>query len=436
MPAKNWTKTSVGLLAMLAVGMWACDKSSGAGGSGGAHASGGEQGSGGATGSGGVTAGSGGVTAGSGGIQGGTGGNGTGGTTGTGGEGSGGTSTTPGSGGAGTGGAIPGTGGEGSGGTSTTPGSGGAGTGGAIPGTGGRGSGGIAGATSSTNPGTGGSGAGGSGPGGATGACAPIAGLPANPPSDYKQNKSSASHGQVADITYTTTVANNPGKAKLYTPPGYSTSQKYSYLVLMHGLGGSEKDWTSSGSAQYIADNLIAAGKVQPNFLIVMPDNCIPSISDGVSSFNSWNPDLLKGLVPYIESHYSVYTDREHRALAGLSMGGGQTYNIGLTNLDQFIYLGPFSPANDTDPTSKLFPDDGVKAKAELKLILQTYGANDSTYLKYGQAVKDYMDSKSIKNVWWVVANEGHSWNVWSYSLWNFLQMAQAAGWGGQCPSR
>ena len=110
-------------------------------------------------------------------------------------------------------------------------------------------------------------------------------------------------------------------------------------------------------------------------------------------------------------------------------MGGGQTYNIGLTNLDQFIYLGPFSAANDTDATSTLFPDDGTKAKAELKLILQTYGANDSTYLKYGQGVKDYMDSKSIKNEWWIVANEGHSWNVWSYSLWNFLQMAQDAGW-------
>jgi endo-1,4-beta-xylanase len=258
--------------------------------------------------------------------------------------------------------------------------------------------------------------------------------LPAQPPSDFKQNKTGISHGQVADMVYTTTVANDAGKARVYTPPGYATTQKYSYLVLMHGLGGTENDWTGMGSAQYIADNLIAAGKIKPNFLIVMPDNCIPGISDGAASFNAWNPDLLQGLVPYIESHYSVYTDREHRALAGLSMGGGQTYNIGLTNLDKFIYLGPFSPANDTDTNAKLFPDGGTKAKAELKLILQTYGANDSTYLKYGQAVKDYLDSKSIKNDWWVIPNEGHTWNVWSYSLWNFLQMAQAAGWGGQCP--
>lgn len=270
---------------------------------------------------------------------------------------------------------------------------------------------------------------------GVTGACAPVAGLPTMPPPDYKQNKTRISHGQVTDITYTTTVANNPGKARLYLPPGYSTTRKYSYLVLMHGLGGNETDWTSMGAAQHIADNLIAAGKVQPDFLIVMPDNCIPSVDDPVSSFNTWNPDLLKGLVPYIESHYSVHTDREHRALAGLSMGGGQTYNIGLTNLDQFIFLGPFSAANDTEAASTLFPDGGAKAKAELRLILQTYGADDGTYLRYGRRVKSYLDSNSIKNDWWIVPNEGHTWNVWSYSLWNFLQMAQAAGWGGRCPS-
>jgi enterochelin esterase-like enzyme len=306
--------------------------------------------------------------------------------------------------------------------SSSIAGSGGLAGGGANPGTGGTGVGGAGGSTS--NPGT----------GGATAKCAPIAGLPGMPPTDYKDNKANVGHGQVVDITYTTTVANNPGKAKLYTPPGYSTSQKYSYLVLMHGAGDSETAWTTKGSAQLVVDNLIAAGKVQPNFLIVMPDNSIPSISDLFSSFSSWDPDLLKGVVPYIESHYSVYTDREHRALAGLSMGGGQTYNLGLTNLDQFVYLGAFSAAPDVNPTSTLFPDGGAKAKSELKLMLHTYGDTDNLKSN-GQAVKTYMDSKSIANYWWIVANEGHTWNVWNYSLWNFLQMAQAAGWGGVCES-
>jgi len=333
-------------------------------------------------------------------------------------------------GGTNSGGAFAETGGKGSAGSSssTLAGSGGAGAGANNSGTGGKGSGGAG----ANNSGTGGSGIGGSGTGGATAACAPITGLPGMPPSDYKDNKANVSHGQVVDITYTTTVANNPGKAKLYTPPGYSTSQKYSYLVLMHGMGDSETAWTTKGSAQLVVDNLIAAGKILPNFLIVMPDNCIPSISDVFSSFSSWDPDLLKGVVPYIESHYSVYTDREHRALAGLSMGGGQTYNLGLTNLDQFVYLGAFSAAPDVDATAKLFPDGGTKAKTDLKLMLHTYGNTDNL-ISNGQAVKTYMDSKSINSFWWTVANEGHTWNVWNYSLWNFLQMAQAAGWGGQC---
>ncbi len=333
-------------------------------------------------------------------------------------------------GGAGAAGASSATGGKGTGGagTSSSAGSGGTGAAGTTSPTSAKGGG--AGTSTSTNPGTAGSADGGA----KGGACAPVSGLPAVPPSDYKEKKTNVEHGQVLDITYTTTVANNPGKARVYTPPGYSTSKKYSYLVLMHGMGDTETSWTTKGSAQLVADNLIAAGKIQPDILIFMPDNCIPSISDLMSSFSSWDPDLLKGLVPYIESKYPVYTDREHRALAGLSMGGGQTYNLGLENLDQFIYLGAFSAAPDVDPTSKLFPDGGTKAKAELKLMFHSYGDTDNLKSN-GQTVKTYLDSKSIKNYWWIVPNEGHTWNVWNYSLWNFLQMAQAAGWGGLCTS-
>ena len=386
----------------------------------------------------GTTGGGGSVTGGgpgSGGAASGTGGTST---SGTGGANTGGTSSV----GGGTSGGDAGTGGI----TSSdggTPGSGGSvsetggtvsGTGGTISETGGTDSGGASSGTGGENTAgttTANAGAGGTGDGGAAATCVPITGLPSMPPSDYKDDKASVTHGQVTDITYTTTVANNPGKAKLYTPPGYSTSQQYSYLVLMHGMGDSETAWTTKGSAHLVVDNLIAAGKIRP-LLIFMPDNCIPSISDLMSSFASWDPDLLGGLVPYIESNYPVHADREHRALAGLSMGGGQTYNLGLQNLDQFVYLGAFSAAPDVDPISVLFPDDGAKAKTELKLMFHSYGDTDNLKSN-GQAVKDYMDSKGIENSWWIVPNEGHTWNVWNSSLWNFLQMAQAAGWGGLC---
>lgn len=253
--------------------------------------------------------------------------------------------------------------------------------------------------------------------------------LPATPPSAFAQSRSGIPHGQIsASITIPSTVANNKGKVRVYTPPEYSPSKKYSLLILMHGMGGNENDWTSMGSTANIADNLIADGKIKPDFIIVMPDNCIPSISDVMTSFSSWYPDFDSSLIPWIQKNYPVYTDRDHMALAGLSMGGGQTYNLGLTRLDKFVYLGAFSPAPNVDPTSKLFPDDGTKAKSDLKLILQTYGSTDGL-ISNGQKVKTFMDSKSIKNYWSIVQGEGHTWNVWKYSLWNFLQMASTAGW-------
>jgi enterochelin esterase-like enzyme len=259
--------------------------------------------------------------------------------------------------------------------------------------------------------------------------CIAAATLPAMPPTGFQQNKSGIAHGQVsASLTIPSTVKNNQAKVMVYTPPGYSKDKKYSLLILMHGMMGNETDWTSKGSASYIADNLIAAGKVKPNFIIVIPDNCIQSIGDVMTSFANWDPDLDSTLIPWIQKNYSVYTDRSHMALAGLSMGGGQTYNLGLTQLDRFAYLGPFSAAPDVDPISKLFPDNGTKAKTDLKLIFQTYGANDGL-INNGKTVKTYMDSKGINNTWWIVPNEAHTWNVWMYSLWNFLQMASAAGW-------
>jgi endo-1,4-beta-xylanase len=251
--------------------------------------------------------------------------------------------------------------------------------------------------------------------------------LPAAPPSGYDQSQSGISHGQVNAITYQSTVSGNQGKAKIYLPPGYSTSNKYSVLYLLHGAGGSENDWTTNGgNANYIADNLIASGKIKPA-IIVMTHNNIDSISDLFSSFESWTPDLLNSLIPYIESHYSVYTDAKHRAIAGLSMGGGQSLNIGLTNLDKFNYIGPFSSAPNTKANSVLFPDGGTAARQQMKLLLLSIGTNDSLKT-YNDGVASFCDSNNIPYNYFKVQGAGHEWAVWKPSLWNFLQMAGAAG--------
>jgi enterochelin esterase-like enzyme len=251
--------------------------------------------------------------------------------------------------------------------------------------------------------------------------------LPATPPSGYDQVQSSVPHGQVNAITYQSTVTNTQRNAKIYLPPGYSTSKKYPVLYLMHGMGGDEGNWTTGGgNANNIADNLIASGKIKPS-IIVMTKNNIESISDLFSSFESWTPDLFNCLIPYIEANYSAYTDAKHRAIAGLSMGGGQSLNIGLTNLDKFNYIGPFSSAPNTKANSVLFPDGGTAAKQKMKLLLLSIGTNDSLKT-YNDGVANFCNSNSIPYYYFTVQGAGHDWTVWKPSLWNFLQMAGAVG--------
>ncbi|MBN2439927.1 MAG: hypothetical protein JXJ04_01220 [Spirochaetales bacterium] len=250
--------------------------------------------------------------------------------------------------------------------------------------------------------------------------------LPATPPSGYDQYQSNIAHGQVNYFDYQSTVTNSMRRAKIYLPPGYSTSKKYSVLYLLHGAGGDEDNWTiDGGNANNIADNLIASGKIKPS-IIVMTHNNIESISDLFPSFESWTPDLIDCLIPYIESNYSVYTDSAHRAIAGLSMGGGQSLNIGLTHLDLFPYIGPFSSAPNTKSNSILFPDLSY-TRQQLKLLLLSIGTNDSLRT-YNDRVADFCNSNNIPYDYFIVQGAGHDWNVWKSSLWNFLQMAGNAG--------
>jgi endo-1,4-beta-xylanase len=267
--------------------------------------------------------------------------------------------------------------------------------------------------------------------------------LPAAPPSGFEAKAEGIGHGLVSStMIYPSTVKGNQGTVKVYTPPGYSKDKKYSVLYLLHGLGGDENDWTvgqvggsGGGDAGQIADKLIAEGKIKPSFIIVMPKNNI-GVTDmknidfpgAIKSYERWTPDFLTELIPFIESHYPVYTDREHRALAGLSMGGGQVYNIGLTHLDLLAYLGSFSAAPNTYDNEKLFPDGGIKAGRDLKLLFHSYGINDNLIWN-GLHVHLFCDSRGIKNYWWLVPGAGHDLAVWRASLWNFLQLAEDAGW-------
>jgi endo-1,4-beta-xylanase len=273
--------------------------------------------------------------------------------------------------------------------------------------------------------------------------------LPMVPPSAYEQVQSGIAHGTVSDVqNYTSTVAGNTGKVKVYTPPGYTKDKKYSVLFLIHGCGGSYNDWTigagingngNGEKADIISDNLIAgkftakAGyKLPPNFIIVMPSNFrgggMPGDANNcnMQAFRDWEPEVGPGggLLTWIQKNYSVYTDQKHYAIAGFSMGGMLTYDIGLKNLDTYAYLGPFSGGG---PNHALLPDGGAKARAQMKLMFLAVGANENT--TNIQAGHKYMDSLGIKNYLMIVPGFAHEPGTWKTALWNFLQMADAAGW-------
>jgi enterochelin esterase-like enzyme len=249
--------------------------------------------------------------------------------------------------------------------------------------------------------------------------------LPTTPPSGYDVVQSNIPHGQVSYINYQSTATNSQRRARIYLPPNYSTSNKYSVMYLLHGIGGNEDEWYTNGAPNVILDNLIAAGKIQP-FICVLPNGNATGtgISDGWTNFTS---DLINSLMPYVESHYSVYTDRLHRTVAGLSMGGGQAFNIGLLNLNLFPYIGAFSAAPDTLPNSQLFPDNGTAAQQQLKFLFISYGTTDSL-INFGTGVHTFCDQHSIPNTYFLVQGAGHDWNVWKQSLWNYSQMACAKG--------
>ncbi|WFR60152.1 carbohydrate-binding protein [Anaerocolumna sp. AGMB13025] len=247
------------------------------------------------------------------------------------------------------------------------------------------------------------------------------AALPAMPPTGYDQTRNNISHGQVNSITYQSSATNSQRKARIYLPPGYSTSEKYSVLYLLHGYGGSEADWfTGGGAANVIMDNLIADGNIQP-FIIVTPNANTSSISD-----DKLPGDILDSLIPYIDSHYSVYTDRLHRAIAGLSYGGPQSYNIGCTNMNKFAYVGGFSGGGPVAyPTSRLFPDPSA-TRQQMKLLFLCIGTNDN--LSYSDGIANFCKSNNIPCTYYQIPGRGHDWTVWKPSLWNFSQMACANG--------
>jgi enterochelin esterase-like enzyme len=154
-------------------------------------------------------------------------------------------------------------------------------------------------------------------------------------------------HGKIDTLSYYSKTVDTVRRTLVYTPPNFSPKKKYPVLYLLHGIGGDEKEWLIGGTPQIILDNLYADGKIEdmivvlPNGRAIKNDRATGNIMapDKVQGFANFEKDLLNDLIPFIEKKFPTYTDREHRAIAGLSMGGGQSLNFGLGNLDKFAWI-------------------------------------------------------------------------------------------------
>jgi endo-1,4-beta-xylanase len=235
--------------------------------------------------------------------------------------------------------------------------------------------------------------------------------------------------GKIDTLIYNSTTVGASRKALIYTPPGFSKKMKYPVLYLLHGIGGDEKEWYNGGSPQVILDNLYADQKIEP-MIVIMPngramkdDRPVGNIFDKekVEAFATFEKDLLNDLIPFVEKKYPVLNDREHRAIAGLSMGGGQSLNFGLGNLDKFAWVGGFSSAPNTKIPEELVPDP-AKAKQLLKLLWISCGDKDGL-INFSKRTHDYLIANQIPHIYHVIPGGLHDFKVWKESLYLYSQL-------------
>lgn len=246
-------------------------------------------------------------------------------------------------------------------------------------------------------------------------------------------------HGQVAVQEYDSSALGFKRKMMVYTPPGFNKNdkqKKYPVLYLLHGSGDDESGWVKKGDANVIMDNLYAEKKAAP-MIVVMPygftnapgmpqRNPKATPEERRKSAGGFEKDLLQDVIPFVESHYPVVADAQHRALAGLSMGGFQTLAIGPHHSDTFAYLGVFSaglgrPGRDSnrpDPTAS-WPE-APALNEHLKLFWVSCGDRDGL-LESAKKLDETLTEKKITHVWHQDTG-AHEWPVWKNDLYLFAQ--------------
>jgi enterochelin esterase-like enzyme len=236
------------------------------------------------------------------------------------------------------------------------------------------------------------------------------------PEGDFQAYDPKVAHGVVSVVEYWSTTLGAKRRAHVYTPPGYMKgAARYPVLYLVHGAGDSDDSWTSAGHANYILDNLIAAGKAKP-MIIVMPFGHTPDKPNvDILNNDDFGNDLLKDVIPYVEANWRTLPTSANRAMAGLSMGGAHTLRYGLTHPELFAYVGVFSMGlMDTTLLGWYERKNAAALKRgamEFKLVYYAVGKDDFLYRSIAPT-RALLAKYGIKDVY-NESSGGHEWRNW-----------------------
>ena len=263
-------------------------------------------------------------------------------------------------------------------------------------------------------------------------------------------NPGAGPFGAVTHYTYHSTLVGDDRDYFVYTPPNYDSHRKdpYPVLFLLHGLGDEASGWETVGAANVILDNLINQGKAKPMIMVNTlgygtPDG--PRGAMGSTMIPTFAKSVIEEVLPQVEKNYHAAKDREHHAIAGLSMGGAESIYTGLTYLDRFAYIGSFSgafvmwPRAESDPPpppaadaggrggrggrnmteadfAKNFPNVSAKTNAQLRLLWIACG-NDDNLMTVNRQFRTWLKSKDVKFTELEVPGFAHVWPLWRRNL-------------------
>lgn len=244
-------------------------------------------------------------------------------------------------------------------------------------------------------------------------------------------NPQNVPHGDTREHWFYSEVTGSYRRMFVYTPPDYDKNKdrRYPVLYLQHGAGELEMEWTHSGRANFILDNLIAQGKAQP-MIIVMNNGFATRPSQagqqltGNARWAAFEDMLIKEVIPDIDKSYRTIPDKEHRAMAGLSMGGMQTFSIGLNHLDTFSHLGVFSgvPTNYSE-IIKAAVDQGPAFNKQIKLFWFGAGTTEASFINRQKELQDLLVKSGIEAEYYISEGTGHEFQTWRRCLNQFAQL-------------